>query len=279
MTKRGASSILDGDIHVEIKDRDGVLKGTLLIPIDKTFEGKGKKISVSTLLSLLFSQGYKNMYIYLVHCRSIKEGPDTPGLSIMPTGRYPLVHPTPYNKNTVYLIAQAHGETRPHIPLLPSDTISQDDIDKVLYRANLGSKCRQHGPQTGEYQVYDQAMGSFVIGTKIKIHKTDDLLHIKGMELVLSNYSLRGDARFLKRASFSGVEVNSGSELKRQKRIETGIASEFGIMEYHSNRGISSKQQKPNGNIHKGGSIRKTVKKRNQKRKTKTKSRTRNRKR
>lgn len=254
---RGASIVSDRYIRVEIKDRDGILKGELLIPNDKTYEGKGKKIRVSTLLSLLFSQGYKNMFIYLVHCRSIKDTPDTQGSSLMPEGRYPLVHLTPYNENTVYLVAQAHGETMKNDHLVPSDTISQADIDRVLYRANLGSKCRQHGVQAGEYQVYDEAMGLFASGADIKIDKTDDLLLIKGMTLVLSNYSLRGDARFARGASFSGVNVTTvitGREFKRTKRVGPGPDTSI----------IYS-------GPHLGGSIRKTVKRR--KRKTKSRNR------
>lgn len=195
------------DKNVLIKDRYGKKIGNICIPLSETEKGEGIQISVSKLFGLLVDSGYKDTFIYFVHCRT------TPNSSIIPFSTYPLVHPTNNDRQNLYLIVQSHGQARPDNIL----SLHEKDMDYAVFRANLGYQCMQHGEQAGEYQVYDQAMGLFASGARSQMDKTDDLLSIRTMKIVLSNYSLRGDARFITRGSFQEGQVNTGPPLKRSK--------------------------------------------------------------
>jgi len=195
------------DKNVLIKDRYGKKIGNLCIPLSETEKGEGIQISVSKLFGLLVDSGYKDTFIYFVHCRT------TPNSSIIPFSTYPLVHPTKNDRQNLYLIVQSHGQARPYHPL----SLDEKDLDYAIFRANLGYQCMQHGDQAGEYQVYDEAMSFFASGARQKMDKTDDLLSIRTMKIVLSNYSLRGDRRFVTRGSFQEGQVNTGPPLKRSK--------------------------------------------------------------
>jgi hypothetical protein len=235
--------------NINIKDTNGKIIATIIIPINKTYEQQNRHITVSNLFEILKNSDAIFKYVYFVHCRS------TPESSTISRGTFP---PKPEkneieNSERAFLVVQAHGNVK-EVPL--SSILTEPDLNKIVFRAEIGQLCRQHGHR-GRMHVYEGAMAYHAVGKLERPYMTNDTLGLKNMEIVLTHYSTDGlnndeSEKFRRQGTLEGRD---------RKRHKANRSNSLGTVHEE----VSNRKS--------GGSIRKTVKKRKQKRKTRRKTR------
>lgn len=245
-----------GEWLINIKDKDGKIQSVITIPRDKTYENKGREITVSNLFQILNASELFFKYVYFIHCRGTLES------RTLSRGTFPSKPEK--NKEPLkdieraFLVVQAHGSVKE----VPLDTIVRADLlERIVFRAEIGQLCRQHGHR-GRMHVYEGAMAYHAVGKLERPYMTNDTLGLKNMEIVLTHYSTDG-LNNDESENFRRQGTLEGRDRKRHKTNRSTLLES--VHEEGSNRKI-------------GGSVRKTVKKRKQKSKTNTKTRNKNRK-
>jgi len=147
-----------------------------------------------------------------------------------------------------------HGRHRPiDFDALPEYYRPRDKRpDTFYYRAPAGKNCTQYGPEYG-YIPYDYTMSCFMSGVKSRIKRTNDLLQLNGMTIMLRDYSdEQYDISVLKRSATINGQFNNqqfSNECRDTKRqAVNGVASikenASPVDEGHSKKGGTVKRKR-----------------------------------
>ena len=233
----------NGNWRINIKDKSGIIQENITIPKNKT---NGNYITVSNLVEILNNSDAIFRFIYFVHCRSTEQS------STLLTGTFPEKPKENSiaikNSERAFLVVQAHGVIKEDEPL--EDFIQKRLLDKIVFRSDIGQRCRQHSHR-GRLHVYEGAMAFHAVDNLARPPMTNDRLGLKNMEIILTHYSTVLIPGMKRAGTLTGREPDEVTKRLASNPLET----------------LQEKESKI------GGSIRKTVKKRKRKRKSKTRKR------
>jgi hypothetical protein len=189
--------------HVNGSDTNGPLWGSIQILEDEMknrdgspwTKGKNKWVDVQTILHK-FAPLEKPAYF--IFCRTNSNEQNLNYNQRSKHDPYKIRTSIPFETGKQYLYLETHGIHRKvdfdHLPEFYKDQ------DNFIFRAPQGKKCSQHGPFYG-YIPYDYAMSCYMSGVKSTTEPTNDLLQVKGMNIMLRNYSDEiSDLSYLKRS-------------------------------------------------------------------------------
>jgi hypothetical protein len=188
-------------------------------------EENNKWVDVQTLLSKL---ARFEIPAYLIFCRINELLTDPKFWQRKDGDPYEPKPPIPFVKGKQYFYLETHGRHRQiDFDALPEyyrlrDRLIDKRPDTFYYRAPVGSICSQHGPEYG-YIPYDYAMSCFMSGLDSRIKRTNDLLQLNGMTIMLRDYSdEQYDISVLKRSAtikgqFNNQFSNEGNGSKGKK--------------------------------------------------------------
>lgn len=189
----------------------------------KPLPGKKRKkwVDVQTILSKL---ARFEIPAYLTFCRTNKLLTDPNYWQRKGGDPYEPKSPIPFVEGKQYFYLEMHGIHRQidfdALPeyYRPRDRRIDKRPDTFYYRAPVGKNCTQHGPEYG-YIPYDYAMSCFMSGVESRIKRTNDLLQLNGMTIMLRDYSDEEcDISFLKRSATINGQFNSnGPKVKKAK--------------------------------------------------------------
>jgi hypothetical protein len=190
----------------------------------KPLPGKKKKkwVDVQTILSKL---ARFEIPAYLTFCRTNKLLPDPNYWQRNVGDPYEPKPPIPFVEGKQYFYLEMHGIHRPidfdALPeyYRPRDRRIDKRPDTFYYRAPAGKNCTQYGPEYG-YIPYDYAMSCFMSGVGSRIKRTNDLLQLNGMTIMLRDYSdQQCDISFLKRSATINGQFNSNCPKVKKAKL------------------------------------------------------------
>ena len=173
---------------------------------------KNKWVDVQTILSKL---ARFEIPAYLTFCRTNELLPDPNYWQRKGGDPYEPKPPIPFVEGKQYFYLEMHGRHRPiDFDALPEYYRPRDKRpDTFYYRAPAGKNCTQYGPEYG-YIPYDYTMSCFMSGVKSRIKRTNDLLQLNGMTIMLRDYSdEQYDISVLKRSA----TINGQFKVKKAK--------------------------------------------------------------
>jgi len=200
---------------------------------------KNKWVDVQTILSKL---ARFEIPAYLTFCRTNELLTDPNYWKRKDGDPYKPKPPIRFVEGKQYFYLEMHGRHRAiDFDALPEYYRLRDRrIDKrpdtFYYRAPVGKNCTQHGPEYG-YIPYDYAMSCFMSGVGSRIKRTNDLLQLNGMTIMLRDYSdQQCDISFLKRSAtingqFNNQQFSIEGNGPKFKKAKPGMKSPASIEE------------------------------------------------
>ena len=199
---------------------------------------------------------------------------------------YPLM--TPVEEVGKYLYFEGHGRyTGKQFENLPPffDKKDEGQYTNFVFRAPPGRKCSTLGV-AHSYLPYDYFMSCFMNGSEINTDPTNDLLKVESINIMCRDYGNVCVPRFLERsATLRGVVGEIPLAVQGRQQATAGVKRSIASPIENENTQILTPTEEnehtqvltptdknPYAKRTKGGSIRKTIKKR-KKRKTKTRNR------
>ena len=178
-------------------------------------EKNNKWVDVQTILSKL---ARFEIPAYLIFCRTNELLTDDNFGKRKDVNPYDPMPPIPFVEGKQFFYLETHGILKG----IDFDALPEyyRRPGTFYYRAPAGKICSQYGLEYG-YIPYDYAMSCFMSGVESRIKRTNDLLQLNGMTIMLRDYSdKQSDFSALERSETSKNTLKSKASVLKVKKMQ-----------------------------------------------------------